>query len=47
MKQLGQYLEIILFWITQKNLSVTKKAKDSVLTLESNWLPQQNIYNLH
>lgn len=30
-----------------KNLSVTEKAKDSVLTLESTWLPQQNIYIDH
>jgi len=30
-----------------KNLSVIEKAKDSVLTLESTWLPQQNIYIDH
>jgi len=30
-----------------KNLSVTEKAKDSVLTLESTWLPQKNIYIDH
>lgn len=30
-----------------RNLSVTEKTKDSVLTLESTWLPQQDVHIDH